>query len=86
MQTVEEKADARADEKVDVSLDTETDEKVDVAANVSETEEKLLEAVIALSVEAALAIAKNPAAAVLVTARKDLEILLPVKSVRAMRT
>jgi hypothetical protein len=71
--------------KVDVSLDLETEEKVDVAASVSEIEEKHLEAEIALSVEAVLATAKK-AAADLVIAKKDLEILLPVQSVHAKRT
>ena len=86
-ETAEEKVVVR----VDVSLDSEIEERVDVAS-ASETEEKLLEAVIALSVGAVLATAKKEeavseiAAADLVTARKELEILLPVQSVRAKRT
>jgi len=63
----------------------ETEEKVDVAASVSEIEEKHLEAEIALSVVAVLATVRK-AAADLVIAKKDLEILLPVQSVLAKRT
>jgi hypothetical protein len=68
-----------------VSLDSETEEKADAAASASGIEEKHLEAEIALSVEAVLATAKK-AAADLVIAKKDLEILLPVQSVLAKRT
>jgi hypothetical protein len=91
-ETAEEKVVARVDVKEDVSLDLETEEKVDVEASASETEEKHLEAVIALIVVAVLATAKKEeavseiAVADLVTAKKDLEILLPVQSVRAKRT
>ena len=86
-ETAEEKVVVR----VDMSLDTEIEEKVDVAS-ASETEEKRLEVVIALIVAAVLATAKKEeavseiAVADLVTARKELGILLPVQSVRAMRT
>ena len=86
-ETAEEKVVVR----VDVSLDTEIEEKVDVAS-ASETEEKRLEVVIALIVAAVLATAKKEeavseiAVADLVTARKELGILLPVQSVRAKRT
>ena len=91
-ETAEEKVVVRVDATVDVSQDTETEEKVDVEASALETEEKHLEEVIALIVEAALATAKKVAAdlviavADLVTAKKDLGILLPVQSVRAKRT
>jgi hypothetical protein len=90
-ETAEEKVVAREDVKVDVSQDSETEEKVDVAS-ASETVEKLLGAVIALIVVAVLATAKKEeavleiAVADLVTAKKDLEILLPVQSVHARRT
>ena len=86
-ETAEEKVVVR----VDVSLDTEIEEKVDVAS-ASETEEKRLEVVIALIVAAVLATAKKEeavseiAVADLVTARKELGILLHVQSVRAKRT
>lgn len=90
-ETAEEKVVVRVDATVDVSQDTETEEKVDVAS-ASETEEKHLEAVIALIVAAVLATAKKEeavseiAVADLVTAKKELGILLPVQSVRAKRT
>jgi hypothetical protein len=52
--------------------------------SASETEEKHLEEVIALIVVAVLATAKKVAAD-LVTAKKGLEILLPVQSVRVRK-
>ena len=90
-ETAEEKVVVRVDATVDVSLDSEIEEKVDVAS-ASETEEKPLEVVIALIVAVVLATAKKEeavseiAVADLVTAKKDLGILLPVQSVRAKRT
>ena len=90
-ETAEEKVVVRVDETVDVSLDSEIEEKVDVAS-ASETEEKHLEVVIALIEAVVLATAKKEeavseiAVADLVTAKKDLGILLPVQSVRAKRT
>ena len=90
-ETAEEKVVVRVDETVDVSLDSEIEEKVDVAS-ASETEEKHLEVVIALIEAVVLVTAKKEeavseiAVADLVTAKKDLGILLPVQSVRAKRT
>jgi hypothetical protein len=90
-ETAEEKVVVRVDAKVAVSQDSEIEEKVDVAS-ASETEEKPLEVVIALIVVAVLATAKKEeavseiAVADLVTAKKDLGILLPVQSVHAKRT
>ena len=98
METAEEKVDVRED----ASLDLEIEEKVDVAVSDLATAEKLEDLVsdlivaadleiekkaeaVSEIVEAALATAKK-AAADLVTAKKDKEILLPVLSVRAMRT
>ncbi len=89
-ETAEEKVVARVDVKVAVSQDSEIEEKVDVAS-ASETEEKPLEVVIALIVVAVLATAKKEeavseiAVADLVTAKKDLGILLPVQSVHAKK-
>ena len=91
-ETAEEKVVVRVDATVDVSLDSEIEEKVDVEASASVTEESHLEAVIALIVAVVLATAKKEeavseiAVADLVTAKKDLGILLPVQSVRAKRT
>jgi hypothetical protein len=91
-ETAEEKVVVRVDVKVAVSQDSEIEEKVDVEESASETEERLLEEVIALIVVAVLATAKKEeavseiAVADLVTAKKDLGILLPVQSVHARKT
>jgi hypothetical protein len=67
--------DSVTEEKVDAVSVLETEEKVDVASALEIEEKPLAAAVIALSEEAVLA-----------TVRKALEILLPVLSVRAMKT